>query len=78
MPRAWSIARRLTSEARTPDEIREAVYLFTGDVAAKQTFAYESQAATFEDAEPITDIADRLGWVVISMQHDWETIFAAA
>jgi uncharacterized hydrophobic protein (TIGR00271 family) len=28
---------RLTGESRTPDEIREAVYLFTGDVGAKQT-----------------------------------------
>ena len=37
MPRASSIARRLTSEGRTPDEIRDAAYLFTGDVAAKQT-----------------------------------------
>ena len=34
---ASTIASRLTSESRTPDEIREAVYLFTGDVAAKQT-----------------------------------------
>jgi uncharacterized hydrophobic protein (TIGR00271 family) len=37
MPRASSIARRLTSEGRTPDEIRDAAYLFTGDVGAKQT-----------------------------------------
>jgi uncharacterized hydrophobic protein (TIGR00271 family) len=28
---------RLTGESRTPDEIREAVYLFTGDVGAKQS-----------------------------------------
>jgi uncharacterized hydrophobic protein (TIGR00271 family) len=37
MPRASSIATRLTSEGHTPDEIRDAVYLSTGDVAAKQT-----------------------------------------
>jgi uncharacterized hydrophobic protein (TIGR00271 family) len=37
MARASSIARRLTSESRTPDEIRDAAYLFAGDVAAKQT-----------------------------------------
>lgn len=28
---------RLTGEARTPDEIRDATYLFTGDVGAKQS-----------------------------------------
>jgi hypothetical protein len=28
---------RLTDETRTPDEIRESTYLFTGDVDAKQT-----------------------------------------
>jgi phosphoserine phosphatase len=44
----------------------------------EREFAYESQAATFEDVEAITDIAGRLGWVVVSMQRDWETIFAAA
>ena len=45
---------------------------------AQREFAYESQAATFEDAEPITEVADRLGWIVVSMQRDWETIFARA
>jgi hypothetical protein len=43
----------------------------------EREFAYESLAATFEDVEAITDIAGRLGWVVVSMQRDWETIFAA-
>jgi phosphoserine phosphatase len=42
---------------------------------AEREFAYESRAATFEDAEPITEVADRLGWVVVSMQRDWETVF---
>ncbi len=32
-----SITGRLTGETRTPDEIREAVYLFTGDIGAKQS-----------------------------------------
>jgi uncharacterized hydrophobic protein (TIGR00271 family) len=32
-----SLGERIAGEARTPDEIREAVYLFTGDVAAKQS-----------------------------------------
>jgi phosphoserine phosphatase len=44
----------------------------------EREFAYEGQAATFEDVESITDVAGRLGWVVVSMQRDWETIFAAA
>jgi phosphoserine phosphatase len=43
---------------------------------ADREYAYESQAATFEEDEKITDVADRLGWVVVSMQRDWETIFA--
>ena len=32
-----SIASRLAGESRTPEEIREAVYLFEGDVGAKQS-----------------------------------------
>jgi phosphoserine phosphatase len=43
---------------------------------SEREFAYESEAATFKDAEPITTVAERLGWVVVSMQRDWETIFA--
>jgi phosphoserine phosphatase len=45
---------------------------------AEREFAYESDAATFKDDDPITEVADRLGWVVVSMQRDWETIFAPA
>jgi phosphoserine phosphatase len=45
---------------------------------AEREYAYESQAVTFEEHEKITDVADRLGWVVVNMQHDWETIFATA
>jgi hypothetical protein len=45
---------------------------------AQREFAYEGQAATYEDDEPITTVAERLGWIVVSMQRDWETIFAAA
>ncbi len=37
--------------------------------------AYESTAATFEDAEAITDVADRLGWLTVSMANDWERVF---
>jgi hypothetical protein len=44
---------------------------------AEREFAYESRAVSFEEDEPITAIADRLGWVVVSMRDDWETIFAS-
>jgi hypothetical protein len=44
----------------------------------EREFAYESTAASFEDAEPITNVAERLGWVVVSMRHDWQTIFPSA
>jgi phosphoserine phosphatase len=45
---------------------------------ADREFAYESKAVSFEEAEPITAIGDRLGWVLVSMQRDWETVFARA
>lgn len=41
-------------------------------------FAYESKAVSFEEAEPVTTVARRLGWVVVSMKEDWETVFATA
>jgi phosphoserine phosphatase len=43
---------------------------------ADREFAYESRAATIAEAEPITEVGERLGWVVVSMRRDWETIFA--
>jgi hypothetical protein len=42
---------------------------------ADREFAYRSTAATFQDAEPITTIGERLGWVIVSMKNDWDTIF---
>jgi hypothetical protein len=42
---------------------------------ADREFAYESTAVTFQEAEPITTVARRLGWVVVSMKDDWATIF---
>jgi phosphoserine phosphatase len=45
---------------------------------AEREFAYDSQAATFEEDESITDVAARLGWLVVSMRRDWGTIFAPA
>ncbi|MEM8745730.1 MAG: HAD family hydrolase [Actinomycetota bacterium] len=41
----------------------------------EREFAYESTAATFEHTEKITDVADRLGWVTVSMADDWATVF---
>lgn len=43
---------------------------------ADREFAYESTAATFKDDEAITAVARRLGWVVVSMKDDWQTVFA--
>ncbi|MBV9830402.1 MAG: haloacid dehalogenase-like hydrolase [Marmoricola sp.] len=43
---------------------------------ADAEFAYVSSAASFADPEPITDVGTRLGWTIISMARDWETIFA--
>jgi phosphoserine phosphatase len=42
---------------------------------AEREFQYVSTAATFADAEPIVDVARRLGWTVVSMAHDWSTVF---
>ena len=35
-----------------------------------------STAETFAETEPITDVGARLGWTVVSMARDWETVFA--
>ncbi len=45
---------------------------------ADREYAYKSTAATFHDAEPITAVAERLGWVTVSMADDWEQIFATS
>ncbi len=42
---------------------------------AEREFAYAGRAETFAETEPITDVAARLGWTVISMARDWETVF---
>lgn len=41
-------------------------------------YAYVSEGATTANDEPITDVAARLGWTVVSMARDWSTIFAPA
>ena len=45
------------------------------DDADRET-AYVSTAATFADPEPITEVGARLGWTIVSMARDWETVFA--
>jgi phosphoserine phosphatase len=42
----------------------------------EREFAYASRAATLEETEPVTDLAARLGWTVVSMARDWATVFA--
>jgi hypothetical protein len=44
----------------------------------EREFRYVSTAQTFTEAEPITDVGRRLGWTVVSMAHDWETVFPLA
>lgn len=45
---------------------------------AEREYAYVSTAQTFEEPEPITAVADRLGWTTVSMQRDWATVFGDA
>ena len=42
---------------------------------ADREYAYESRAASFDSDEAITDVARRSGWTVVSMRHDWSTVF---
>ncbi len=42
----------------------------------EREFRYLSEAGTFTEAEPITTVAARLGWTVISMARDWATVFS--
>jgi hypothetical protein len=41
----------------------------------EREYEYVGRAQTFEESETITDVATRLGWVTVSMQRDWETVF---
>lgn len=38
-------------------------------------FAYRGEAVTVASAEDITDVADRSGWVTVSMCDDWSIVF---
>ena len=40
-------------------------------------YAYEGVAGTFDPTEPILATAERLGWTVVSMKRDWETVFGS-
>ena len=40
-------------------------------------FRYTSTAQTFAETEVITDVGARLGWTVVSMANDWDTVFPA-
>ena len=42
----------------------------------EREFSYVSTAETFAETEPITEVGARLGWTVVSMANDWETVFA--
>lgn len=42
---------------------------------ADREFAYASVAGTIAGDEPIADIGHREGWVVVSVRHDWSTVF---
>lgn len=44
---------------------------------AEREFSYVSAAQTFAEPEPITDVGARLGWTVVSMARDWDTVFPA-
>lgn len=43
---------------------------------ADREFAYASSAETFAEYEPITEVGARMGWAVVSIATDWETVFA--
>jgi hypothetical protein len=43
---------------------------------AQREYQYASVAGTLATSEPITVTAASKGWAVVSMQGDWETIFA--
>ena len=42
---------------------------------AEREFAYVGKAETLAESEAITDVGGRLGWTIVSMADDWDTIF---
>ncbi len=65
--------REMLEWARAGDRPGLAILVDHDD--AEREYAYESRAQTFAEDEPITDVADRLGWVTVSMARDWATVF---
>jgi hypothetical protein len=43
---------------------------------AEREYQYVSKAGSFVETEPITDVGARLGWTVVSMARDWDSVFA--
>jgi phosphoglycolate phosphatase-like HAD superfamily hydrolase len=44
----------------------------------EREYEYTSVAGSFAADETITDTAARLGWTLVSMKHDWSTVFATS
>ena len=42
---------------------------------AQREYEYVSTAETIAESEPITLVADRLGWTTVSVARDWSTVF---
>jgi len=42
----------------------------------QREYAYQPQAYTFTEDEPIAQTGRRLGWTVVSMREDWTCVFA--
>ena len=41
----------------------------------EREYAYEGKAGSFESTEPVTVLAERSGWTMVSMRDDWSRIF---
>ena len=41
----------------------------------EREYAYESKAVSLEEEKPISEVAADLGWAVVSMAHEWATVF---
>jgi len=65
--------REMLEWARTGDGPGLALLIDHDD--AEREFRYVSTAQTFTESEPITDVGARLGWTIVSMADDWNTVF---
>ncbi|WP_338748128.1 hypothetical protein [Janibacter alittae] len=41
-------------------------------------FDYVSTGETVADSEPITHVGARQGWTIVSIAHDWRTVFGSS